>query len=147
MAGCADGHDYVYYGALNVYDGAELVKVVDAWRCRRCGVLRVGVRGPEVLGSSEGMLPELEPGKHWVLFACKHGQTPCIEILQLKDIDQITHKCSEIEETFRYVKGGGVFHGMDGPLSASCYAFELQKILRGYVDLSKKPPEVITLLK
>lgn len=146
MASCVEGHDHIYHGALNIYDGRELLKVVDVWKCRRCGVLRVGLRGPEVLGSVEGMLPDIQDEKHWVLLVCKTGQQPCFELLQLRDTDQISHRCTGTQ-TLHYVRGKGVFYGVDGLPASDCYVYEIQKIVRGYVDLSKTPPEVVSLIR
>ncbi|MCS6784893.1 MAG: hypothetical protein RMI43_01675 [Candidatus Caldarchaeum sp.] len=144
---CVEGHDYIYHGGLNIYDAEELLKVVDVWRCRRCGNMRLGLRGPEVLGSSEGMLPDISGDKHWVLFVCKSSSKPCFEVLQLSDTDKFVHKCSGEEQELHYVRGKGVFYGVDGPMASSCYVYEIGKIVRGYIDLSRTPPEVVTLIK
>ncbi|BAJ49876.1 hypothetical protein CSUB_C0007 [Candidatus Caldarchaeum subterraneum] len=147
MSGCADSHDYFYYGALNIYHRSELLKVVDAWRCRRCGVLRVGVRGPEVLTSTEGMLPEPEDGKKWILLVCRHGEPPCFELLQLRDGESFVHKCAFGEESLTYIDGKGVFYGLDGPPATRCHVYELAKILKGYIEIGKNPPEVVSLIR
>uniref|UniRef100_A0A7C5U6U7 Uncharacterized protein n=1 Tax=Caldiarchaeum subterraneum TaxID=311458 RepID=A0A7C5U6U7_CALS0 len=147
MESCVEGHDNIYHGAVNIYDGRELLKVIDVWRCRRCGVMRVGLRGPDVLGSSEGMLPEIESGRHWVLLVCRASGEPCFEVLQLRDEDTFTHKCAEEEETFYYIRGKGLFYGVDGPPATGCMVYELSKIVRGYVDISKTPPEVVSLIR
>jgi rubrerythrin len=35
-------HDFLYVGALNVYVDQELLKVLEAWRCRACGAVLAG---------------------------------------------------------------------------------------------------------
>ncbi|MEM1943613.1 MAG: hypothetical protein QXO30_00305 [Candidatus Caldarchaeum sp.] len=146
---CEESHDYVYHGALNIYMNTELVKVVEAWRCRRCGVMRVGLRGPDVLSSTEGMMPEPSAGKHWVLVVCKTGEEPVFELHQLSDAENLKHRCKAVEggENLYYVRGKGVFYGLDGPPAGLHYAYELAKTLRGYIELGKTPPEVVSLIR
>ncbi|MEM3031580.1 MAG: hypothetical protein QW756_03985 [Nitrososphaerota archaeon] len=137
-------HDYVYYGALNIYRNSELVEVVDSWRCRLCHVMRVWKRGPEYVGSTDGMMPDLEQGRRWVLLVCKAGQQPRAEIHQLMDGEVIPHKCVE-EIQLTYSRASGL-EGVDSPLTKH-YAYEMAEIVRGYIELGTNPPEVVTLRK
>lgn len=137
-------HDYVYYGALNIYMRSELVEVIDAWRCRICHVMRVGKRGPEYMSSTDGMMPDLEEGKSWVILVCKAGQQPMAEIYQLGEMDVIPHKCVE-DIKLNYSKISGL-RGDDTPV-ARHYAYELADVVRGYIELETNPPEVVTLTK
>ncbi|MEM2236898.1 MAG: hypothetical protein QXR26_01295 [Candidatus Caldarchaeum sp.] len=149
MTECREGHDHIYYGALNIYKKRELLKVVDVWRCRRCGNIRVGVRGPEVLTSTEGMMPETAAGKHWILLVCKAGEEPAYEMFQVSDSQYLDHRCPSLPagERLYYVRGAGVFYGLDGPPAGMHYVYELEKTVRGYIDLAKTPPEVVTLIR
>ncbi|MEM1946323.1 MAG: hypothetical protein QXH12_01165 [Candidatus Caldarchaeum sp.] len=149
MHGCEAGHDYIYHGALNIYKARELLKVVEAWKCRRCGDIRVGTRGPEVLTSTEGMLPQTAEGKHWLLFVCKAGEEPVYQLLQASDTQYLEHNCpgQPAGERLYYVRGKGVFYGLDGPPAGMHYVYELEKTLRGYIDLARTPPEVVTLIR
>ncbi|MCS6770036.1 MAG: hypothetical protein NZ570_06340 [Candidatus Caldarchaeum sp.] len=146
---CSEGHDYVYHGALNIYMKNELLKVVEAWRCRRCGIMRVGLRGPEVLGSTEGMLPEPEPSKHWVVLVCKAGEEPVFDVLQVGDSQQLDHRCPALKRDIAlyYVRAKGVFDGLDGAPAEMHFVYELGKTLRGYLELAKTPPEVVSLIR
>ncbi len=110
-------------------------------------MLRVGVRGPDVLSSTEGMLPDLNHGKKWVLLVCRHGEPPCFEVLQLRDGDTFVHRCEIGEENLTYVEGKGVFYGLDGPPATRCHVYELARILKGYIEIGKNPPEVVSLIR
>jgi len=147
MMECSRQHDYIYYGALNIYVRRELIRVIDAWRCRVCGKIKVGYRGPEVLTSTEGLLPEASPGKHWVLLVCKAGRHPVDELHQVSDRDFIEHRCPASSEPLYYVKDKGVFLGVDGPPATNHYVYDIARTVRGYIDVSKTPPEVVTLLR
>ncbi len=149
MSECRDVHDHIYHGALNIYRDDELVKVVDVWKCRRCGSIRVGLRGPDVLGSSEGILPDLSPGKHWILLVCKSGAEPVYDLIQANDSQYLEHSCLGLRggERLYYVRGKGVFYGFDGSPASDHYVYELAKTVRGYIELGKTPPEVVTLIR
>ncbi len=149
MSECRNIHDNIYHGALNIYKDGELVKVIDVWRCRRCGNIRVGLRGPDVLTSSEGMLPDPSPGKHWVLLVCKSGEEPAYNVIQVSDSQYLRHDCQGLGsgESLYYIRGKGVFYGLDGPQATDHYVYELAKIVRGYIELGKTPPEVVTLIR
>ncbi|MEM4190023.1 MAG: hypothetical protein QW544_05875, partial [Candidatus Caldarchaeum sp.] len=133
----------------NIYRNKELLKVVEVWRCRRCGDMRIGVRGPEVLTSTEGMLPPTLENKHWVLLVCKAAEEPVYELHQASDSQYLDHKCPSqpTGERLYYLRGKGVFYGLDGPPAGMHYVYELEKTVRGYIDLARTPPEVVTLIR
>ena len=95
------------------------------------------IRGPGYLGSTEGSLPDLEEGKTWVLLVCKATQPAKVEIYQASDNEVLPHTCSSGAE-IRY--GGDVGDGYH-------YLYRLSEIVRGYIELDKTPPEVVTLRK
>lgn len=142
-------HDFTYHGALNFFKNKELITVVEAWRCRKCGVLRLGRRGPEVLLSSEGMYPDIEPGKEWVVFLCLAGEEPVIEVYQMRPGDEIPHTCDAypresvlvLDEDFSLRLGKG-----DGKPSKH-FAYKFSRIVKGYIEMGSIPPEVVTLTR
>jgi hypothetical protein len=141
-------HDFIYHGALNIYRSREFLQVVDLWRCRVCGHVRVGVRGPGILGSTEGMMPDTGPGMHWVVLVCREGVEPCFELMQVGDEQYIEHRCCGKQgEKLYYRRGVGVTYGPDGPPATLIHVYELEKTVRGYIDIGKTPPEVVTLLR
>ena len=137
-------HDFVYYGALNIYLKSELIEVVDAWRCRICHVLRVWKRGPDYLTSTDGMISDLEEGQSWVLLVCKGSEPPRAEIHKLRDMERIPHNCSDnIELTYSRASG---ISGEDR-VRPHHFIYSLDEIIRGYIELDANPPEVVTLNK
>ncbi len=137
-------HDYVYYGALNIYLREDLLEVVDAWRCRICHVMRVWKRGPGYLGSTEGMIADLEEGQSWVLLVCKSGDMPKAEIHKLRDGDPIPHTCGD-NISLTYSKDSGLM-GEDRA-TPHHYIYHLDQIIRGYIELATTPPQVVSLSK
>lgn len=140
----------VYYGALNVYLDEELVKVIEAWRCRRCGATRVGSRWPDLISSTDGLLDILEPGEgRWLVVATRGrgSKQPDAFPLAAKPGDLIhvdaPHPDEEellVREDYSIVTKGG-----SPPLSVM--ARPLDELIKGYIDLSTWPPLVFTLTR
>jgi hypothetical protein len=40
----------------------------------------------------------------------------------------------------------GVTYGPDGPPATLIHVYELEKTVRGYIDIGKTPPEVVTVV-
>jgi len=146
-SGCT--HDFIYHGALNFFRGRELLTVIDSWSCRRCSRLRLGRRGPGVMFSMEGLYPDLPEGKRWVVFLCLAGPEHLIEVYQMKDGDEVPHHCEAYppEAVMTLSADSGLRVGADGPPPRRHFAYDFEKIVRGYVDLAKTPPEVVTLTR
>jgi len=142
-------HDFVYHGALDFFRNKELVAVIDSWRCRRCGVLRLGKRGPEVLSSTEGMYPDIAEGKHWVVFLCLAGNDPLIEVYQLSAGEEAPHRCEHYPpESVMVLSDNFTLRvGVDGPQPRKHFAYRFDKIVKGYVEVGKTPPEVVTITR
>ena len=140
-------HEYVYQGAVNFFRNKELLLVIESWVCRRCGLTRLGKRGPEYLSSTEGLYPPPEEGKRWYVLVCMAGEEPFIEAYQLKTGEAVPHECPAYPEKTTLVLGEdeSVRLGIDGPPVGRHFIYRYEDIVKGYVELAKTPPEVITL--
>jgi len=142
-------HEYVYQGAVNFFKNQELLLVIESWICRRCGLQRLGKRGPDYLSSTEGIYPPPRADKKWYVLACMVDEKPFIEAYQLSLGDEIPHSCSMLGEGERLVldKDEKMRVGADGPVPSRHFLFKYDDIVKGYVELGKTPPEIITLAR
>jgi len=146
--GCGQ-HDIVYYGALNIYLDEELLKVIEAWRCRKCGATRVGSRWPDLLSSTDGLLGILEPEDgRWIVVATRGSgsRQPDAFPMAARPGDTI-HVEAPIpdEEELLVREDYSVVTLRGGYPPTSVMARLLDELIKGYIDLSTWPPVVFTL--
>ena len=142
-------HDFVYQGAVNFFKNKELLVVIESWVCRKCKITKLGKRGPDVLLSTEGLYPSPSPDKEWVVLVCMASDPPYVEAYQAKVGEEIEHKCPEVSEGMRLVLSHDYTLRIfpDGPVLKRHFLLKYDDIVRGYVELGKAPPEVVTIPK
>lgn len=147
-AGC--DHDLKYAGVLTVTQGEEVVKIVEAWRCRRCGATRVGLRGPGTITSTEGLLELLEPGEaKWIVMVWRgvSAVPPGATAVAARPGDVLRVETPhEGEDEFFVGPDFRLRRRIDGREPVSVRSFTLDEVLGGWIDLSEWPPR-ITLLR
>lgn len=146
-SGC--DHDLKYAGALTVTQGEEVVKVVEAWRCRRCGATRVSLRGPGTMTSTEGLLELLEPGEaRWIVVFWRGSGAipPGITAVAVKPGDEVRVETPHPgEDEFIVGSDYRLRRKMDGGEPEAIKSFPLDDVLTGWIDLSEWPPHIQTL--
>ncbi|MCS7142802.1 MAG: hypothetical protein NZ920_03290 [Aigarchaeota archaeon] len=141
MTRTCERHDAVYYGCLNVYEGELLLKVIESWRCRRCGSIRVGVRWFDEISSTEGLHDFLSPEDgRWLVLVTKSPH-PDARPFVGRPGSVIEHAGVE------YVVGEDytVRRADEGGLPTSVAFFRLDEVIKGYIDLSTWPPTKLSL--
>ena len=75
------------------------------------------------------------------------GVEPLIEAYQLGEGESVRHECPAFPEGVELLPGSdGVLRaGADGPPAAKHFLYRYVDIVKGYVELGKTPPEVVTL--
>ncbi len=146
-SGCI--HDLKYAGALTVTQGEEVVKIVEAWRCRRCGATKVGLRGPGTLTSTEGLLELLEPGDaRWVVVFWRGSGAipPDVTAVAVKPGDEVRVETPHPgEDEFIVGSDYRLRRKIDGKEPEAVKSLPLDDVLTGWIDLSEWPPQVYTL--
>ena len=147
MSGQECEHDFVYQGAVNFFKNKELIVVLESWICRKCKVTRLGKRGPDVLSSTEGLYPSPEPDKEWVVLVCMANDPPYVEAYQTTVGGEIEHRCPEVSDGTKLILSPDytIRIAPDGPVLKNHFLFRYVDIVRGYVELGKTPPEVVTI--
>jgi len=129
--------------------GEEVVKIVEAWRCRRCGATKVGLRGPGIVTSTEGLLDLLEPGDaRWivVLWRGVGGIPPDVTAVAAKPGDVVKIETPhEGEDEFIVDSDYRLRRRLDGGEPESVKSFQLDEALTGWIDLAEWPPRLFTL--
>ncbi|MCS7145606.1 MAG: hypothetical protein RMJ28_03785 [Nitrososphaerota archaeon] len=142
-------HDLKYAGVLNVTQGEEVVKVVEAWRCRRCGATKVGLRGPGTLTSTDGLLELLEPSDAKWIVAVWRGIgaiPPGVAAVAARPGEVVRVETPhEGEDEFLVGPDYHLRRSSDGREPESVRSFLLDEVLTGWIDLSEWPPRILTL--
>ncbi len=147
--GCAE-HDMIYEGLLNIFNGEILLKVIELWKCRKCGASRVSVRGPGTTSSTEGTLKVLEPseGRRWMVLISRGvgSVSPDIYVIPVKAGDSIKMD-SPVEPGEELVidRNYKVLTKKDLNQPMHVAAYLLEDLIRGYIDISTWPPSVYSL--
>ncbi|MCS7094520.1 MAG: hypothetical protein NZ988_01745 [Thaumarchaeota archaeon] len=145
-----ESHDYVYVGAFNVFIEEELLKVIEAWRCRVCGTVLAGERQMGPISSTEGMRgpASQESGERWMVVARQgRGSLPPDAILiKASPGSRVRVESIELHDSSLVVKDDlSVVREVDGEPPTTVRVYELLSVLKGYIDLSVWPPKVFTL--
>lgn len=133
-------HDFIYYNTLNIFNGSDLLQTFDSWRCRKCGVIRLGVRE---IGSEPPakILPDPEsPDEKWIILVCMAGGRTRVEAYSVKEGDTVEHKCAE--ETMRFKIGEDL---LPEEVVEGHYFYRFDEVAGGYIDVSEKPPRVVAI--
>jgi len=141
-------HDLKYAGAANVMRGEEVVKVVEAWRCRRCGATRVGLRGPGTTASTDGLLELLGPGdSRWIVVVGRGvgAIPPSVSAIAAKPGDPVRLDPPHLGEEELVVSSDYRLRRRDGGEPTNVRGYPLEEVLTGWVEVSEWPPRVITL--
>ncbi|MEN3048204.1 MAG: hypothetical protein ABDH63_05430 [Candidatus Caldarchaeales archaeon] len=147
--GC-EVHDYLYVGACNVLVGEELLKVLEAWRCRACGAVLAGERPMGPISSTEGILGSIaaDSGERW-LVVVKQGRgslPPDAVAVRASPGSRITVDAADPDDSTLLVgEDWSVVRQADGSPPRTLRAYDLLSVLKGYIDLSVWPPKVFTL--
>jgi hypothetical protein len=147
--GCAE-HDMIYEGLLNIFNGEILLKVIELWKCRKCGATRVSVRGPGTTSSTEGTLKVLEPseGRRWMVLISRGvgSVSPDIFVIPVRAGDSIKMD-SPVEPGEELVidRNCIVLRKKDLNQPRHVAAYLLEDLIRGYIDISTWPPSVYSL--
>ena len=147
--GCAE-HDMIYEGLLNIFNGDILLKVIELWKCRKCGATRVSVRGPGTTGSTEGTLKVLEPseGRRWMVLISRGvgSVSPDIYVIPVRAGDSIKMD-SPVEPGEELVidRNYIVLRKKDLNQPRHVAAYLLEDLIRGYIDISTWAPSVYSL--
>jgi len=147
--GCAE-HDMIYEGLLNIFNGEILLKVIELWKCRKCGASRVSVRGPGTTSSTEGTLKVLEPseGRRWMVLISRGvgSVSPDIYVIPVKAGDSIKmDSLVEPGEELVIDRNYKVLTKKDLNQPMHVAAYLLEDLIRGYIDISTWPPSVYSL--
>jgi len=138
-------HDMIYEGVLNIFNGEILLKVVEVWKCRRCGATRVSVRGPGTTSSAEGVLKILDPseGRRWMLIINRGvgSISPDIMILPVREGDTIKME-SPAEPGGELIIDSDykVLAKRDHNQPSHVMAYLLEDVIKGSIDISTWPP-------
>ncbi|MEM4591269.1 MAG: hypothetical protein QW555_05510 [Nitrososphaerota archaeon] len=142
-------HDLKYAGLVNIALGEEMVKVIEAWRCRRCGATKVGLRGPGTLTSTDGLLELLEPGDaRWivVIWRGKGAIPPGVTAVAAKPGDIVNVETPhEAESEFLVSSDYRLLRRSDGGEADYMRSYLLDDVLTGWIDLAEWPPKIISL--
>jgi hypothetical protein len=147
--GCAE-HEMIYEGLLNIFNGETLLRVVELWKCRKCGASRVSVRGPGTTGSAEGVLKVLEPseGRRWMVLISRNvgSASPEIFVIPVRAGDSIRMDSpvkpgEELVIDHNYK----VLRKKDLSQPTHIAAYLLEDLIRGCIDISTWPPSVYLL--
>ncbi|MEN2974458.1 MAG: hypothetical protein ABDH32_02630 [Candidatus Caldarchaeales archaeon] len=134
-------HDYVYGGLLNIFDGEILLKVIEYWKCRRCGIIRASFRTMDTVSSTYGMLPEpTSVEERWIVLIC--GYKKDAELYSIKIGDEILHGCRGGEIKLHVYEGWKI-KSIDGEEVVGHYSFLLEEVTAGYIDLSREPLKIV----
>jgi hypothetical protein len=147
--GCAE-HDMIYEGLLNIFNGDILLKVIELWKCRKCGATRVSVRGPGTTDSTEGTLKVLEPyeGRRWMVLISRGVGSVSADIYVIPvragdsiKMDSPVEPGEELVIDRNYI----VLRKKDLNQPRHVAAYLLEDLIRGYIDISTWPPSVYSL--
>ncbi|MCS7118228.1 MAG: hypothetical protein NZ957_05540 [Thaumarchaeota archaeon] len=147
--GCTS-HDYVYIGAVNVFMDEELLKVIEAWRCRACNAVLAGERQMGIITSTEGILGTVSAGsgERWMLVARQgRGSLPPDATL-VRTSPGLRIKVDSIEpgdSTLVVREDMSVVREVDEEPPKTVMVYDVLSVLKGYIDLSTWPPKVFTL--
>lgn len=147
--GC-ETHDYLYVGACNVLVGEELLKVLEAWRCRACGAVLAGERPMGPISSTDGILGSIPPnsGERWLVVARQGvGSLPPDAIaVRASPGSRISVDAADPDDSHLIVKQDwSVVREADGSPPRTLRTYDLLSVLKGYIDLSVWPPKAFTL--
>lgn len=136
-----DFHEPKYYGCVNIYDGEELVKVIEAWRCVKCGAIKAGARWFGEISSSEGLLEYLHPSDGRWLVIVTTIPKPDGWPIPARPGDVIAHEGEEylVTEEFTLVTRS------ERRPPSKLAVYRLEEVIKGYIDLSTWPPTKFSL--
>jgi len=142
-------HDLKYWGVVNVGRGEEMIKVVEAWRCRRCGATKVGMRGPGTSSSTEGILDLVEPCEaRWFVIVWRGfgSVAPGATAVAARPRD-VVNVDAPVEDERELVVGedNRFVRRSDGAEPRSVRYYPLDEVLTSWIDLSSWPPIIYTL--
>lgn len=142
-------HDFLYVGALNVFNDQELLKVLEAWRCRSCGAVLAGERPMGPISSSEGLLGVIAgEEERWLAVARKGAGSlpPDVIVVRARRGQEITVEAIDEEDSRLLVREDwSVVRASDGEPPRTVVVYDLLSQLKGYIDLSTWPPRAFTL--
>ncbi len=146
--GCAV-HDFLYVGALNVYNDQELLKVLEAWKCRACGAVLAGERPMGPISSTEGLKGVTsDEGERWLALARRGAGSlpPDVFLVRARRGQEISVEAIEEEDSRLLVREDwSVARASDGSPPRTVVAYDLLSQLKGHIDLSTWPPKAFTL--
>ncbi|MEM0450749.1 MAG: hypothetical protein QXO17_04185 [Nitrososphaerota archaeon] len=142
-------HDFLYVGALNVFNDQELLKVLEAWKCRMCGAVLAGERPMGPITSSEGLMGVIEGGEErWLAVARKGSGSipPDVIVVRARRGQEISVEAVDEEDSRLLVRDDwSVVRVTDGEPPRTVVVYDLLSQLKGYIDLSTWPPKAFTL--
>ncbi len=148
--GCAV-HDFLYLGALNVYNDQELLKVLEAWRCRVCGAVLAGERPMGSISSTEGLKGVITGDDERWLAVARRGVgslPPDVFLIRARKGHEVSVEAIDEGDSRLLVREDwSVVRASDGSPPKTVVAFDLLSQLKGYIDLSTWPPKAFTLQK
>lgn len=145
MANLCD-HSMVYYGPLDILYRKTFLEVVDSWRCTKCGMVRVGKRGIGTTSSTQGMYPDPpNPSYKWIFFVCFEEEPPRYELFAVKPGSKVSHECAGDRERNFVVNDDFSIVTDEGSVPTKHVAYLFETIFKGYIDLTTRPPKVITV--
>ena len=133
-------HDFIYYNTLNIFNRSDLLETFDSWRCRKCGMIRLGVReiGSEPPAKT---LPDPEnPEEKWIILVCMAGDRAKVEAYSVKEGDIVEHKC--INGTTKFKIGEDL---LPEKTVKEHYFYRFEDVAGGYIDVSENPPKVVAI--
>jgi hypothetical protein len=142
-------HDFLYVGALNVYVDQELLKVLEAWRCRACGAVLAGERPMGPISSTEGLRGVINgEEERWLAVARKGAGSlqPDVILVRARRGQEISVEAIDEEDSRLLVREDwSVVRASDGSPPKTVAVYDLLSQLKGYIDLSTWPPKTFTL--
>ncbi|MCS7126235.1 MAG: hypothetical protein NZ929_04915 [Aigarchaeota archaeon] len=139
MSGCL--HNYVYGGLLNIFDKDRLLKVIEYWKCSKCGLVKASFRNIDTTSPTYGLLPDPRSNEErWVVLVC--GYRKDVELFLVRVGEYIVHTC-ENDEVKLYVDKAFKLKSVDREELENHYSLLLEEISPGYIDLSSNPVKIV----
>lgn len=133
-------HEFNYGGVVNIFDGENLLRVYEYWKCRKCGVVKAGYRTSGSLSPTNGLLPEPQDNGKWMIFLCRPVKNT--ELYYVKPGEKIVHRCVNKEIKF-YVDDEYKVRIEGAEEIEGHHYFLLEDVSPGVIDISKDPVRVI----
>lgn len=133
-------HDLAYYNTLNIFNRSDLLEIFDSWRCRKCGMIRLGVREIDSELPAKTFPDPESPEEKWIILVCMAGEKVKVEAYSVKEGDILEHRCIDGTKRFRIGK-----NLLPEKTLREHYFYRFEDVAGGYIDVSENPPKVVAI--